>query len=174
MQTRSAVQTVCRVALSAGAILFLFVSIPVLTSKPSMKISPETIVVSDDASNFPQTTSTTISNIGCGTLEIENITKSCNCVALDLEKSTIRKGESALLKVTLNQSNDASVLIQSNDESQPWKLVRIKIDRHTPVTVLPARLDFGVVLYGGTYEMDCRGSVENRLLIAKPSVREHS
>lgn len=74
-----------------------------------------------------------ITNKGNSVLEIENIATSCGCTKGEVEKNTLLKGESTVLKVSfdpkamgdLHGEVYREVYIQSNDKNNPETIIKI-------------------------------------------------
>ena len=72
-----------------------------------------------------------VKNFGAADLEIANVTTTCGCTAALLDRTTIKPGRSATLRVTFDTRDDRGkvtrrVLIESNDPARPRLELRLE------------------------------------------------
>jgi hypothetical protein len=92
-----------------------------------------------------------VRNTGTADLVIQRLSPSCGCTATQLASPIIKPGGSEKVRVTFDTSGfmgdkTKSVVIASNDASNPELVVTIKGQVLSSFTVEPARVDFGEVL----------------------------
>jgi len=81
----------------------------------------------------------TITNTGGGPLEISKITTSCECTEARLDRTTIPRGESAQLRVTLDPVEDnlygnilRVIYLRSNDPDRPEVEAEFRVNIRKP------------------------------------------
>ena len=92
-----------------------------------------------------------VRNTGTADLVIQRLSPSCGCTATQLASPIIKPGGSEKVRVTFDTSGfmgdkTKSVVIASNDASNPELVVTIKGQVLSSFTVEPARVDFGEIL----------------------------
>lgn len=91
-----------------------------------------------------------VRNTGNADLVIQRLSPSCGCTATQLASPIIKPGASEKVRVTFDTSGfmgdkTKSVVIASNDASNPELVVTIKGQVLSSFTVEPARVDFGEI-----------------------------
>lgn len=103
------------------------------------------------------TTTVTVTNIGAGLLQIQNVEADCGCTIPTLEKYSLAPGESTVITIEFNSKkfngNIRKVVhIETNDPLNPIVDIMITAKVHTPLIIDPAnqRLGFSQSLRGET------------------------
>ena len=91
-----------------------------------------------------------VKNTGNADLVIQRVSPSCGCTATQLASPIIKPGASEKMRVTFDTSGfmgdkTKSVLIASNDSTNPELVVTIKGQVLSSYTVEPSRVDFGEI-----------------------------
>ncbi len=133
---------------------------------------PKLSVITGDVHNFGKVkanvgkvkTELTIKNTGNEILEISKVKTSCGCTKSELKKNKLKPGESTTIDISVNISPrpgpfSKKVTIFSNDPKSPNKIIRIKADIVTSMTLKPRNFAFKEMKVG--YESVAKVKIKN-------------
>lgn len=88
-----------------------------------------------------------VSNTGAGELQITTIARSCSCAKVDIDRTVLRKGDVARIRVSISpresESRNASITVHSNDTLTPRKRLSLDWIARGAVSIDSSLLDFG-------------------------------
>ncbi|HRX50491.1 MAG TPA: DUF1573 domain-containing protein [Candidatus Krumholzibacteria bacterium] len=138
-------------ALTLGAVaLVLLAAGPAaaLDPLPAIMVSPETFDFGTLDQKQVRTTEITVTNAGGAPLEIERLETTCGCTAAEPAKKLLEPGESTLVTITFDSKTFSgeqhkSVLIHSNDPTEPTKEIKLTAFVHAPLIFTPSWKSIG-------------------------------
>lgn len=138
-------RTVLR-ALTLGAIVAALLApagpAAALDPMPAIMVSPDSFDFGTLEQEQVRTTEVTITNAGGAPLEIERLETTCGCTAAEPDEKVLQPGESTRLTITFDSKRfmgdqHKSVLIHTNDPTEPMKEIKIRAFVHAPLIFTP-------------------------------------
>jgi len=128
---------------AVAALLALAVPAAALDPLPAITVSPESFDFGTMDQEQVRTTEVTVTNAGGAPLQIERLETTCGCTAAQPDKKVLEPGESTAVSITFDSKKFSgeqhkSVLIHTNDPTEPTKEVKLTAFVHAPLIFMPS------------------------------------